>query len=76
MRLFKMAANQCSRLEQRSVMKFFAAEKRRPCEIYKRMCDVYGEGCFSKNKMFTNGLNIMSLCQKDGLWSGSTLTLW
>ena len=50
LRLFKMITNQteCSRLEQRSVIKCSVAEKCKPCEIYKRMCDVYGEVCFSK----------------------------
>ena len=39
-------ANQteCSWLEQRSVMKFLVVKKRKPCEIYRRICDVYGEG--------------------------------
>ena len=46
-----MMAN--SGLEQKSVIKFLAAEKCKPCEIYKRMCD--GEACFSP-KMFTYGL--------------------
>ena len=34
---------ECSWLEQRSVMKFLLAEKYKPCEIYRRMYDVYGE---------------------------------
>ena len=44
-----MDANQtqCSKLEQRFVIKFLVAEKYKPCEIYKRMCDVNGEVCFS-----------------------------
>ena len=44
LRLFKMAENpkECSRLEQKSVIKFFVAEKCKPWEIYGRM--------------FTNGL--------------------
>ena len=48
-RLLKMAANQiqCSRLEQKSIIKFLVAEKCQP-EICWRMCDVYGEACFSK----------------------------
>ena len=32
-------------------------EKRKPCEIYSRICDVYGEG-YVKQKVFTNGLNM------------------
>ena len=30
-----------SRLEQRSLMKFLVAQNYKPCEIYKRMCEVY-----------------------------------
>ena len=54
-----MTANQteCSRLEQRFVIIFLVAEKCKPCEIYKRTCDVYQEACFGQ-KMFTNGLNM------------------
>ena len=54
-----MAANQTlySRLEQRYVIEPLVAEKCKPCEIYLRMCDMYGEGCFWQ-KMFTNGLNM------------------
>ena len=38
-----MTANQteCSRFEQRSVIKFLVAEKCKPCEIYRRICNVY-----------------------------------
>ena len=55
LRLFKIAAanqTECSRLEQRSVIKFVVAEKCKPCEMYRRMCDIYGETClcfWSKN---------------------------
>ena len=65
LRLFKMIANQvkCSRLEQRSIIKFLLAENCKPCEIYRRICDVYGEARFIKKKMFTNRLN-MSLPQR------------
>ena len=52
-----MVANQCSRLEQRSVMKFLVPEKYKPCEIYRRMCDVYGKLFLGKKNMFTNRLN-------------------
>ena len=31
------------------------AEKYKPCEVYRRMCDVYVEACFYKKK---SGLNI------------------
>ena len=40
-----------------SFIKFFVAEKSKPYEIYRRMCDVYGEACFHQ-KMFTNWLNM------------------
>ena len=59
LKLFKMAANQteCSLLEQNYVIKFLVVEKCKPCEIYWRVCNVYGEAYFSQ-KMFTNKLNI------------------
>ena len=43
-----MLANQtkCFRLKQRSVIKFLVAEKCKPCEVYRIVCDVYGEVCF------------------------------
>ena len=59
-----MAANQteCFMIKQRSVIKFLVAERYKPCEIYRRMCDAYREACFSQ-KMFTSGLNIGFLLQ-------------
>ena len=47
--LFKMAANQieCSRLEQKSLIKFLVAEECKPCEIYRRKYVMYREACFS-----------------------------
>ena len=50
---FKVEANQpeCSRLEQRSIINVLVAEKCKPCEIYRRMCNVYGEVRFNN---FTN----------------------
>ena len=52
--LVKMTTNQteCPRLEQRSVIKFLVTEKCKPCKIYKRMRDVYGEACFSKKNVY------------------------
>ena len=49
-----MAKNQteCSRLEQRSVVKFSVTEESKSCEIYRKMCDV-NEVCFSQ-KMLLN----------------------
>ena len=48
--------SECSRLEQRLVIKFLMPEKCKLCEIYRRMCDVYGGVCYSKKKMFKNQL--------------------
>ena len=52
LRLFKMAAYQTKwfRLEQRSVIKFLVTEKCKPCESYRRMCDV--RGAFNKFPAF------------------------
>ena len=43
-----MLANQIdlSRLEQKPVFKYFMTEECKPCEIYRRICDVYGKVCF------------------------------
>ena len=70
LRQFKIATYQteCSRLEQRSVIKFLLVEKCKPYEIYKRMCNECWEACFCFKKMFTNGLNmfaIVSLSKKE-----------
>ena len=46
-----------SRLEQRSIIKFFLEEKCKPCEMYRRMCDVYGKACFN-SRILTNELNM------------------
>ena len=49
-----MVANQtqCSKFQQRSIMKFLVADKYKPCEIYRRMYYVYGEACFSKINVY------------------------
>ena len=49
--------SKCTRLEQRYVIEFLLTEKCKPCEIYRRICDVNGEAYFSQ-EMFTNGLNM------------------
>ena len=57
-----------SGFEQKSVFKFLLAEKCKPCEIYRRMCDVYGEAYFSKDNVFKwakHKFFIMSLSQKE-----------
>ena len=45
LKLFKIVANQTeySRLEQRFVIDFLVAKKCKPCEICRRICDVYGK---------------------------------
>ena len=45
-----------------SNIKFLVAEKCKPCQLYRRMCDKYRDTCFSQ--MFTNGL-YMSLSRKE-----------
>ena len=51
-----MVANQteCSKLEQRSVINFFVAEKCKSCEIYERMYDVHGEAYFCQKQFLKN----------------------
>ena len=39
---------ECSSLKQTSVIKLLVAEKCKQCEIYTKMCVVYGEACFSR----------------------------
>ena len=71
--------SECSRFEQRSVIKFLVAEKCKTFEIYRRMCYVYGETCSSQKNLYkwakyrfaTTNLN-----QKDSSWNRNTLTLW
>ena len=48
LRLFNMAESQTegSWLELRTVVKITVAENCKPCEIYRRMCNVLGEACF------------------------------
>ena len=63
-----MVASQTEYLKQRSVIKFMVAEKCKPCEIYRRMCDEYGEACFSQRniyKLAKHGIATMILSQKD-----------
>ena len=54
LRLFKMLENQTesSKLEQRSVIKHFANENRKPCEFNKKIYDVYGKTYLTQT-MFT-----------------------
>ena len=56
-----------SRLKQRSAIKFLLAEKRKTCEIYRRICDVLGETYFCK-QMFTNGLDCFKKFEIDEDW--------
>ena len=71
---FKMAASQteCSSLEQRSVIKFLLAKMCKPCEVYKRMCHVYGEACFNQffsYKWAKHGFATTSQSQNNSPWS-------
>ena len=46
-----MMSNQSTeRIEQRSVIKSLVTEKCKPYEIYRTLCDVYRDACFSKKK--------------------------
>ena len=45
---------ECSRLEERSVIKILEDEKYRPYEIYRRMHDAYKEAGVSKKKKNNN----------------------
>ena len=64
-----MVANQteCSRLEQRSIIKFLVADKRKPYEIYRLMCDVYRKAYFSQKNFhkWARKEFAASLSQKD-----------
>ncbi|XP_050925028.1 histone-lysine N-methyltransferase SETMAR [Lates calcarifer] len=42
----------CSRIEQRSVIKFLVAEGCKPIEIHRRMSTVYGATCFSQKNVY------------------------
>ena len=71
-----MVANQYSKLEQRSVINFLLAEKCKPCEIYRRICNVYGETCFSEKSVHKSARHefaTKSLSQKDSPLSRDTL---
>ena len=57
LRPFKMVANQMKCSRRNSVIQFLVSEKRKPCEIYQRMCYVCGEASFIQKK-FINELNM------------------
>ncbi|BFZ19333.1 hypothetical protein BsWGS_22372 [Bradybaena similaris] len=42
----------CSRIEQRSVIKFLVAEECKPVEIHRRMSTVDGAKCFSRKNVY------------------------
>ena len=46
LKLFKMVTNQTE------CHKFLVAKKYKQCEIYRRMCDVYGGACFHKKNVY------------------------
>ena len=58
------AAKQCSKLEQKSLIKLLVTEKWKPCEIYRRIGDVYGETCFRLNM----GLPLQAQVEKTVHW--------
>ena len=72
-----MLSNQTqrSRLEQRSVMKMLAAEKRKPFEISERVMCM--ENLLVKNiyKCAKHGFATTSLRRKDTQWNEKRLTL-
>ena len=39
-------------IEQRSFIKYLLAEKSKPCEIYRRMYDLYREAYFSQKYLY------------------------
>ena len=55
-----MVANQTEycRHEQRSLIKSFVDDRCKPCDLYKRMYDMFGEECFSKKNCLEIGLNM------------------
>ena len=50
--VLRQQIKQCSRLKQKSVIKFLLAEKCKPCEIHRRMYDVYREACFIQKNVY------------------------
>ena len=42
----------CSRIEQRSVIKFLVAEGCKAVEIHRRMSTLYGATCFSRKNIY------------------------
>ena len=49
---FKMAANKSALGLMRTLHKILVAEKIKPWEIYRRMCDVYGGVCFRQKNVY------------------------
>ena len=67
-----------SRLEQKPVIKFPVAEKYKPCEIYQRISDMFGEVCFSQKMYFKwgkHGFDSASLSRKDSPLYRNALSL-
>ena len=54
LKLLKMVVNQreMSKLKQNPAVKFLLAEKYKPCEISRRMCDVLKESCISQRNVY------------------------
>ena len=69
----KLAANQSL-----PGFKVLQTGKCKPCEIYRRICNVYGKACLNQKnvyKLVKYGFATTSLSWKDSPWSGSTPTL-
>ena len=68
----------CSSLEQKFIINFLVAKKWKPCEIYRRMCDVYGEAILVKNiYKIIMGLPLKTWVEEQNrTWSANILTLW
>ena len=62
-----------SRLEQRSVIKFLLAEKCTSHEIFRRICEVYKERCFSQ-KRDNHEFSTTALNRKDSSFSENSLS--
>ena len=56
-----MLFNMVAKLEQRSVINFLVVEKFKLCEIYRRMCVVYGEAYFCRYSL-TETRGFFSVC--------------
>ena len=61
----------CSRIEQRSVIKFLVAEGCKAVEIHRRMSTVYGATCSSRKNIY-KWVKYSNTSPNGSPWSGST----